>query len=1054
MNDDDANLAPISAAVGGPLGRIVLVDDEPNLLAALQEMISAHGYEVAGFTTGVEALAGLKAKDFDILLTDLMMPGMNGIELFRQAAEIDPHIIGIIMTGHATVQTAIEAMKVGVYDYLLKPFKTHSLLPLLDRAIAVRRLRMENLQLRQTLAIYELGQTISYSLALSTILDKVADGALQQCEADEASIMLPAPGGDGLYIAAVRGKDRGTLLGQRVPIDRHVVGWVAGHREPIMLRGAVRDPRYEPLSPRADIELAVSLPLLVGGRLAGILNLNFTRPRRTLTLGELKALSIFGSIAGAALESARMHEEVRAAERKYHGIFEGSNEGIFQLSPDGTRFVTANPSMARILGYGSPEELIGSVTDIGRQVFLEPDDSRGRLFQRLDKDGSIVDFECECVRRDGTRIWVLLSAARAMGGEEGVGFEGSMVDISSRKSAEESLIRERKLLATIIDNIPDFIYMKDPESRFLVANAALRDLIGVDSSEELRGKTDFDFFPRELAEQFMADEKRIFMTGEALINKDERSQGVDGVELWTLATKVPLKDESGMLLGIVGINRDVTDFRKAQEEVRSLARFPEENPSPVLRLSRDGVLLYANAASRLILEDWGCARGEEVPDDYHAFALKAFASGASMMVELACGERQYSMVFAPVVDAGYVNIYALDITEQRNLEQQLLQSQKMDAIGRLAGGVAHDFNNVLTAIIGYSDFLHTRLGKDDPLQQEVEEIRKAGQRAASLTQQLLAFSRRQIFQVKVLDLNAIVTGMEKMLGRLINESVSIDFFLDPALGLMRADASQMEQVLLNLVINASDAMPRGGKLTIETANAELDESYTRMHISVKPGPYVRLIVSDTGTGMDEETRERLFEPFFTTKKEGKGTGLGLSMVYGIVKQSGGNIWVYSEPGKGTAFKIYLPRVFEEAQKVTEEGIDEAPARGTETVLVVEDEEMIRRIIFAALVEFGYSVLLAKDGEEAWEICAGTQGPIHLLLSDVVLPGMSGRESAKRLVLKRPGMRVLYMSGYTANAIVHHGALEPGIAFLQKPFAPAALLRKVREILDSENAPVV
>jgi two-component system cell cycle sensor histidine kinase/response regulator CckA len=1053
MNADDANLAPISAPVGGPLGRILLVDDETNLLAVLQQMIRAHGYEVAGFTTGAEALAELKAKDFDILLTDLMMPGMNGIELFRQAAEIDPHIIGIIMTGNATVQTAVEAMKVGVFDYLLKPFKTRSLPPLLDRAIAVRRLRMENLQLRQTLAIYELGQTISYSLALSTILDKVADGALQQCEADEASILLPGPGGDELYIAAVRGKDRGTLLGQRVPIDRHVAGWVAGHREPIMLRGPVRDPRYEPLSPRADIELAVSLPLLVGGRLAGILNLNFTRPRRTLTLGELKALSIFGSIAGAALESARMHEEVRAAARKYRGIFEGSTEGIFQISPDGMRIVTANPSMARILGYGSPEELIGSVTDIGRQVFLEPD-SGGRLLRRLDKGSSIVDFECECVRRDGTRIWVLLSAARAMGGEEGVGFEGSMVDISSRKIAEDSLIRERELLSTMIDNIPDHIYVKDTESRFLLANAALCDLVGVDSTERMRGKTDFDFFPRELAEQFMADEKRLLMTGEALINKDERSQSMDGMELWTLTTKVPLKDKSGTLLGIVGINRDVTDLRKAQAEIKNLALFPEENPSPVMRLSRDGVLLYANAASQPCLEAWGCARGEKVPDDYRAFALKAFASGTSMMVEIACGESRYSMVFAPVVDAGYINIYARDVTEQRNLEQQLLQSQKMDAIGRLAGGVAHDFNNVLTAIIGYSDFLQMRLGKDDPLQQEVQEIRTAGQRAASLTQQLLAFSRRQIFQVKVLDLNAIIEGMEKMLRRLINESVSIDFFLHPSLGLIRADASQMGQVLLNLVINASDAMPLGGKLTIETANAELDESYTRMHTSVKPGPHVQLVVSDTGSGMDAETRERLFEPFFTTKEEGKGTGLGLSTVYGIVKQSGGNIWVYSEPGKGTAFKVYLPRVFDEAQEVTEERIDEAPARGTETVLVVEDEEMIRQIICVALAEYGYTALPAKDGEEAWEVCLGAQGPIHLLLSDVVLPGMSGRESAKRLVSNRPEMRVLYMSGYTANAIVHHGVLEPGLAFLQKPFAPVVLLRKVREILDSDTAPVV
>ena len=492
MTDSTSNLTPISVPADGLLGQILLVDDETNLLAALQEMLSSHGFGVTGFTTGAEAIAALKQKDFDILLTDLMMPGMNGIELFRQAAQIDPHIIGIVMTGHATVQTAIEAMKVGVYDYLLKPFKARSLLPLLDRAIAVRRLRMENLQLRQTLAIYELGQTISYSLALSTILDKVADGALQQCEADEASIMLPAPGGEELYIAAVRGKDRGTLLGERVPINRHVAGWVAGHREPIMLRGAVIDPRYEPLNPRADIELAVSLPLLVGGRLAGILNLNFTRPHRTLTLGELKALSIFGSIAGTALESARMHEEVKAAERKYRGIFEGSTEGIFQASQDGMRFVTANPALARMLGYNSPEELIGSVTDIHRQVLLEPD-SRGGFSHRLGKDDPIVDFECECVRKDGTRIWVLLSVARAASREEGVGFEGSMVDISSRKSAEESLIRERKLLSAMIDNIPDHIYVKDTESRFRIANVALRNFIGVDFLGRTAGENGFRF---------------------------------------------------------------------------------------------------------------------------------------------------------------------------------------------------------------------------------------------------------------------------------------------------------------------------------------------------------------------------------------------------------------------------------------------------------------------------------------------------------------------------------------------------------------------------------
>ena len=422
----------------------------------------------------------------------------------------------------------------------------------------------------------------------------------------------------------------------------------------------------------------------------------------------------------------------------------------------------------------------------------------------------------------------------------------------------------------------------------------------------------------------MADEKRICMTGEALINKDERTQGVDGMELWTLTTKVPLKDESGLLLGIVGITRDVTAFRKVQEEVRNLARFPEENPSPVMRLSREGVLLYANTASRPILEDWGCARGEKVPDDCLSFSLKAFASGASVMVELPFGKSMYTMNFTPIVDSAYLNIYARDVTEQRNLEQQLLQSQKMDAIGRLAGGVAHDFNNVLTAIIGYSDFLQMHLGKDDPLQQEVEEIRKAGQRAASLTQQLLAFSRRQIFQVKVLDLNAIVVGMEKMLRRLINESVSIDFVLDPALGMIRADASQMEQVLLNLVINASDAMPQGGKLTIETANAELGRE-------LRPDAHQRETWPPRSTGgerygdRDGRGDSRAHFRAVLHHEEG-GEGNRPRPFHGLRDREAerGEYLGLQRAGQGNGIQDLPSRsVFEEAQEVAEERIEKA-----------------------------------------------------------------------------------------------------------------------------------
>jgi signal transduction histidine kinase/CheY-like chemotaxis protein len=385
----------------------------------------------------------------------------------------------------------------------------------------------------------------------------------------------------------------------------------------------------------------------------------------------------------------------------------------------------------------------------------------------------------------------------------------------------------------------------------------------------------------------------------------------------------------------------------------------------------------------------------------------------------------------------------------RNTEEQLQQSQKLEAVGRLAGGISHDFNNLLTAIMGYSDLSLKRLRDGDPLKRNLTEIRKAGERAASLTRQLLAFSRKQVMQPKILDLNAVVSDLEKMLRRMIGEDVELTTSLEPELGNVKADPGQMEQVIMNLAVNARDAMPSGGKVTIETANVYLDESYARQHLSVMPGPYTMLAVSDTGTGMDAATQRHMFDPFFTTKEDGKGTGLGLSMVYGIVKQSGGNIWVYSELGKGTTFKIYFPRVAATAEKYTHA----APAldipTGSETILLVEDADMVRDLAREVLQDIsGYRVLEAANAEAAFQICEKHQGRIDLLLTDVVMPGGSGSEVSAHVRALKPDIRVLYMSGYTDDAIVRHGVLEAGLNFIQKPFTPNALALKVREVLDA------
>jgi len=381
------------------------------------------------------------------------------------------------------------------------------------------------------------------------------------------------------------------------------------------------------------------------------------------------------------------------------------------------------------------------------------------------------------------------------------------------------------------------------------------------------------------------------------------------------------------------------------------------------------------------------------------------------------------------------------------LQDQFRQSQKMEAIGRLAGGIAHDFNNLLTVIKGYSQLSLMEFKEGDPLKANIEEVQRAADRAAGLTRQLLAFSRRQILEMKVLDLNTILRDLDKMLRRVIGEDIELVTLLADDLGTVKADAGQIEQVAMNLAVNARDAMQKGGKLTIETANVELDENYARNHVAVKSGPYVMLSVSDTGVGMTPEVRDRVFEPFFTTKEKGKGTGLGLSTVYGIVKQSGGNIWVYSEPGKGTTFKTYLPRVDEPLEEAGEKVVQKELTGRGETILVVEDEEKVRQLTVQILTKNGYTVLEASHGDEASHICEQHKGPIHLMVMDVVMPGMNGRQLAKSLEPHHPEMKVLYMSGYTDNAIVHHGILEKGLSFLQKPFTMDGLVRKVREVLD-------
>ena len=419
------------------------------------------------------------------------------------------------------------------------------------------------------------------------------------------------------------------------------------------------------------------------------------------------------------------------------------------------------------------------------------------------------------------------------------------------------------------------------------------------------------------------------------------------------------------------------------------------------------------------------------------------------------GRRSDGKEFPVEVSLSYIEVdgelfgiaFVSDISQRKALEAQLLHAQKMEAVGRLAGGVAHDFNNMLTVVAGYNRMILDELSPMDPLRGYAEEILKAADRAGALTNQLLAFSRRQVMQPRVINVNDVLTQTEKMLQRLIGEDVQLNLRLAADLGNIKADPNHIEQAIVNLAVNARDAMPLGGTITIETGNTELDEHYSKTHLGVKPGDFIMIAVSDTGHGMDSTTRQHIFEPFFTTKARGKGTGLGLATVYGMVKQSGGDIWVYSEPGQGTTFKLYFPRV---AGTVAADasGISRTErSLGSETILLVEDEQAVRDLTAKILKQLGYTALAAASGAEAIEISRSYSGFIALLLTDVVMPQMSGRQVADALVATRPGMKVLYLSGYTENAVVHHGVLETGVDFLPKPFTRELLGQKIREILE-------
>ncbi len=630
--------------------------------------------------------------------------------------------------------------------------------------------------------------------------------------------------------------------------------------------------------------------------------------------------------------------------------------------------------------------------------------------------------------------------------------------------------RQEARFRALIEKSAEAVLLTGRDAAIGYASPAASSIFGR-STEELVGKRTLDFVHPEDRERVVSMMASVRGPDHVVGTTVEfRLVRPDGAVRCVAATGTNLLDDPSV--GAVVANmRDVTDTLRAAEELRAAqARFSRLSESGVIGIITadvHGKILDANDAyanmigyprEALVSGEVGWA--SLIPPDLYEVTARASAElverGVVASFESAAihknGTRVPMLVGLAMLEYPVTIAFAVDLSEKKRAEQelrkteeQLRQAQKMEAIGRLAGGIAHDFNNVLSVVLSYAEMLLADLTPDDLRHGDVQEIFRAGQRAADLTRQLLMFSRQEVVEPKVLDLNELMASVDKMLQRLLGEDVELVTCAGVQLGKIRADPSSIEQVVMNLVVNARDAMPTGGKLTIETTNVVLDDDYVRTHVGTHPGPHVLLAVTDTGIGMDAATKARIFEPFFTTKPKEKGTGLGLSTVFGIVHQAGGSIWVYSEPGMGTTFKVYLPCI--EGTIATSRSRVAAPAGGTETILLVEDESQVRVVARGILRRQGYTVIEAARANEAIKLCEQHAGEIHLLLTDVVMPQMGGPALATHLQQLRPTMKVLCMSGYTDDSVVRHGILSSDIAFLQKPFTTESLARKVREVLD-------
>jgi two-component system cell cycle sensor histidine kinase/response regulator CckA len=1270
---------------------ILVVEDSAVQAEALRRMLAKEGYTVSVAKNGIEGLSITREKRPDLVITDIMMPEMNGFELCGhiKTEEKFKATPVILLTSLNDPKDVINGLKCGADNFITKPFDEKYLLSrvkymLLSKELHIRDRTQMGVEIyfagekhlitseRQQildilLSTYETAVQKNFELVKAQENLKRLNEQLEE-KVKERTIALEAEVAErkraqkrlqhlNMVLFAIRKVNQ--LITRESNCNRLLQGacermvstrgydsaWIvllneskkvvsyaeAGIGEDFLpLEEQLKYSKLPICSRKALTQSGSVITQDTTASCADCPLAHWHTPRGELTSRVEHGGHIYGlvTVSGPASmvtdkEEIELFEEVtadialglsnikREEQRKKAEEVLRKNEERFRLAAESATDLIYEWDMKdRVDWFGKIDELLGyAPNELPRTLeawvnSIHPDDRsrvEAAVKNHLEKNEP-YDIEYRIRRKDGAYNywWARGTAVRDDKGNP-YRWIGAVSDVTERKRAEQSLRASENKFRTLVQNIPQKIFLKDKNSIYISCNENYAQDLKI-KADEITGKTDYEFYSKELAEKYRVDDKRIMEFGK--IEELEEKYIQEGQERWVNTLKVPVKDEHDNVIGIFGIFWDVTERKRAEEELqkseekfRLIANTITEvfwladariqkmiyvSPGYERVWGRTCENLYENPRSFIdaicpedrerVLADlevqksgqpfgheyritwpdgsirWIWDRGfpvldklgkaplyvgiaqditerkqaeeelrqselrfkelfDEAPVGYFecdaqgritrinrtelemlGYTLEEMLSQPAwkFVVEEEIAHQQILSILAGTVPSvrGIERTYRRkngttfsvliedrllrdekgsikgiraiiqDITERKKAEEalhqteeQLRQSQKMEAIGRLAGGIAHDFNNLLTVIKGYSQLSLLNLEPSHPLRTNLENVQSAADRASDLTRQLLAFSRRQVLEMKVVNLNAVLKNLDKMLHRVIGEDVELVNLLAEDLGRVKADIGQIEQVIMNLAVNARDAMPNGGKLTIETANVELDEKYARTHIAVTPGPYVMISVSDTGVGMTPEVKEQVFEPFFTTKEKGKGTGLGLSTVYGIVKQSGGNIWVYSELGKGTSFKIYLPRVDEPLEEKKEKVMEEGFPRGDETILIVEDEEEVKDLTAQILKKYGYTILKASKGNEAISICDGHKGSIHLMLTDVVMPEMDGRRLAESIISLRPGIKVLYMSGYTDNAIIHHGVLDKGMNYIQKPFTVESLARKVREVLD-------